>query len=51
MKIRKIITVLTQYYIFYVILETYMLDSDQEPSYTKSFITAKDTEVDRRYGK
>ena len=32
----------------------YMLDLDQEPPYNiveKSFITAKDTEVDRRYGR
>ena len=29
----------------------YMLNSNQEPSFEKSFITAKDTEVDRRDGR
>ena len=46
--------ILTLYYIYYVILAMYMLDSDQEPSYNlrkKTFITAKDPEVDRRYGR
>ena len=44
----------TQYNDCYVILTTYMLDSALEPSYNLSknlFITAKNTEIDRRYGK
>ena len=46
--------ILTLYNYCYVILTTYMLDSDLEPSYNlskKSFITAMDTEIDSRYGK
>ena len=45
--------ILTQHNDCYVFITTYMFDSALEPSYNlsrKSFITAMDTEIDRRYG-